>query len=271
MPYVVVPAEAELQDACTELWYDPELLSDSMSIEIELATRAVLEATWAIKKLTGDRFNGKQCWSDDYQIRYDQRRLQIYKDVGRVLYVAAVSPCSDTETELTNACHIGNGLIRLGCPHNSLSGTCCGPYIEMGDFSACESRYIRVIYQTKANVPPGADRVVMQLAREYVYAACGDKKCRLPERITSVTRQSVSWTILDPQEFLDRGLIGIGSIDHWLNVVNQDTRGLSMRDPLSSGIKRSSVLIGCGDDCDNDANPETDNPALGAWWPGAES
>ena len=70
------------------------------------------------------------------------------------------------------------------------------------------------------------------LAVEYGKAAQGNP-CALPERITSVTRQGVSWTVLDPQDFLDKGYTGMSRVDHWLAAV-KPTIGGQLIDPLTS-------------------------------------
>lgn len=37
----------------------------------------------------------------------------------------------------------------------------------------------------------------------------GTDQCQLPSRVTSVVREGVSWTVLDPQQFLDGGKTGL--------------------------------------------------------------
>lgn len=58
--------------------------------------------------------------------------------------------------------------------------------------------------------PPPSDvlRAINQIAVELDEAALGHV-CRLPERVTSVTREGVSWTVLDPQQFLEGGKTGL--------------------------------------------------------------
>ena len=46
--------------------------------------------------------------------------------------------------------------------------------------------------------------------------------CELPQRVTSVSRQGVSYTILDNQEFIDELRTGLYEIDLFLKVVNPD-------------------------------------------------
>jgi hypothetical protein len=93
------------------------------------------------------------------------------------------------------------------------------------------------------------------LAEEYLKAYQG-KSGALPERVTSVSRQGASWTILDPQDFLKDGLTGIGPIDQWLAQVGLRSRWAQFIDPLRSVPLVASTLFGCGDeDCFADISP----------------
>jgi hypothetical protein len=66
---------------------------------------------------------------------------------------------------------------------------------------------------TYGNPPPGPLlAAINSLAQEFASYREGED-CRLPERITSVSRQGVSWTILDPQDFLENGQTGIYEVD----------------------------------------------------------
>lgn len=48
----------------------------------------------------------------------------------------------------------------------------------------------------------------------------GAEDCRLPERVTSITRQGVSMVVIDPFDFLDAGKTGIYEVDLFLKSVN---------------------------------------------------
>ena len=50
----------------------------------------------------------------------------------------------------------------------------------------------------------------------------GDETCALPQRVTSVNRQGVSYTILDQQSFIDDGKTGLYTIDLFLKTANPD-------------------------------------------------
>jgi hypothetical protein len=76
--------------------------------------------------------------------------------------------------------------------------------------------------------PPALGKIAAKaLADQYLLAMAGDDECALPQRVTSISRQGMSWTLLDPQEFLDKGRTGIYQVDLFLATVNPD--GARMR------------------------------------------
>ena len=107
----------------------------------------------------------------------------------------------------------------------------------------CATNRVRVTYQIDNNLPPGTQGMVAYLACERSKAAAG-KACSLPERVTSVTRQGVSWTLLDPQDFLAQGMTGVARLDQWLSVAKRGVGGTFI-DPLA-GIRLFSVQGNCG-------------------------
>jgi hypothetical protein len=82
-----------------------------------------------------------------------------------------------------------------------------------------------VVVYTFGEPPPrgGRDAAVvlgLELAKDFYDVG----KCRLPKRTISVTRQGVSLQMVDPMDFLERGGVGITSVDLWLNAVNPGAR-----------------------------------------------
>lgn len=65
-----------------------------------------------------------------------------------------------------------------------------------------------------------AQRAISVFSAEIQLAESGSNDCRIPERVTSVTRQGVSWTMLDPQEFLSDGRTGIYEVDLAIRALN---------------------------------------------------
>jgi hypothetical protein len=231
-------------ESCTELWADPVKFIEQTDHTYETLTEAdvelaIAEATWVLWSLSHYRYHGYQCWEEDYALHAGQSRLELEQwPVDEVLSVSAIPGCTppgDEGTSLAGWCYVGKGEILL--PSGYAPSSLCPP----------SAGHVRVRYRTKPNVPFGTERAVMRLADEYLKAFLG-QSCRLPERITSVTRQGVSWTVLDPMDFMQKGMTGLGAVDHWLSVANG--RGPAhMTDPLLRGRVMRSVQTGCGEGC----------------------
>jgi hypothetical protein len=76
-----------------------------------------------------------------------------------------------------------------------------------------------ITYAYGRPVPPGGRLAAIALGTELGKAFAG-KACALPSRVTSVTRQGVSFTALESLAILKDDLVGIHSVDLWLQRVN---------------------------------------------------
>ena len=92
------------------------------------------------------------------------------------------------------------------------------PYTRL----ACGAQCVRVSYLWGVNPPAGGRAAAVRLAEQFLLAWDGSDDCRFPKRVTNVTRQGVSWTILDPQDFLDDGRTGLYEVDLFLKTTNPD-------------------------------------------------
>lgn len=242
MVTIVTPAAYE--NPCQEVWFDPSTLSTP---EPDLAEQAAISATWALWTLSGERFHGPQCWVEDYRTIRGYCNIELRQTpVTEIVEVSRVNLCGDSVgatgvgDSISGWCDLGRGNIKICCSSSGTRGLCqC----------ASQGSVVRVHYKTGNNLPPGADRAAFRLGEEFVKASLG-QQCALPERVTSLNRQNVSWTILDPQDFLQDGLTGIGPIDQWLSQVGLRTRWAALTDPLRSVPLVASTLVGCGtEDC----------------------
>lgn len=249
---VTIVTPAAYDNPCSEVWVDPALLSQP---DLDISEQAAMSATFALWSLTGERFHGPQCWIEDYRTRYGYCTIQLDQwPVAEVFSVSRLDLCADTVSAtgvgdvVTGACHVGGGQVKVCCGDTSSFGTA-------GCSCPSNGSVVRVHYTTANNLPAGADLAAKRLAEEYLKAYQG-KACALPERVTSVTRQGAAWTILDPQDFLQDGLTGIGPVDQWLAQVGLRSRWVKFTDPLLSVPRVSSYLYGCGeDDCFADLSP----------------
>lgn len=81
---------------------------------------------------------------------------------------------------------------------------------------------VEVTY-TYGTQPPTAGRAAAKLlAIELVKSYEGDETCALPQRVTSVARQGVSYTVLDDQDFIDNMRTGLYAVDLFLKASNPD-------------------------------------------------
>ena len=242
---VTIVAPAAYDNPCAEVWVDPSTLSTADPV---LAEEAAIAATWALWSLSGERFHGAQCWVDDYRTIRGYCTIQLRQwPVAEIVEVSTIDMCGDA-VAATGAGAIISGWCALGGQDLRI---CCngeGSYGSTGCGCSTNGTVVRVHYRTANNLPPGSDRAAFRLAEEYIKAAAG-QACALPERITSITRQGASWTILDPLDFLDEGLSGIGPVDAWLATVGLRSRWASLTDPLRSVPLVTSTMVCGGDDC----------------------
>lgn len=81
---------------------------------------------------------------------------------------------------------------------------------------------LTVTYTHGARPPRAGKAAATRLANEIILWYNGDPACALPERITSVSRQGMSYTIVAPQDFLEMGKTGINSVDSFIAAANPD-------------------------------------------------
>ncbi len=71
--------------------------------------------------------------------------------------------------------------------------------------------------------PPAAGKAAARiLATEFIKLWSGADDCALPQRLTSISRQGVSYTILDSQDFIDEMRTGLYAVDLFLKSANPD-------------------------------------------------
>jgi hypothetical protein len=88
--------------------------------------------------------------------------------------------------------------------------------------TACDLCDAEITYTYGSRPPVAGERAARYLANQLVHSWSGDGECELPERVTSVSRQGVSYQLLDNQSFLDDARTGIYMVDLFLKAVNPD-------------------------------------------------
>lgn len=82
------------------------------------------------------------------------------------------------------------------------------------------SNTTRITYQFGRLVPNSGKLAVITLASELGKWFAG-RPCQLPARVTSVTRQGISFETLEALPMLQAGLTGVPAVDLWINAVNR--------------------------------------------------
>ena len=81
---------------------------------------------------------------------------------------------------------------------------------------------VEITYSYGIAVPTAGKMAARKLALEFARLWSGDENCELPQRVTSVSRQGVSYTVLDNQDFIQELRTGLYEIDLFLKVANPD-------------------------------------------------
>lgn len=90
---------------------------------------------------------------------------------------------------------------------------------------------IAVRYTAGILPPAGGITSARTLALELGKAAAGDGTCKLPARVSSVVRQGVTIGVLDRWQDLDKGRVGLYTVDLWLSSVTRPVQGAAVWSP----------------------------------------
>lgn len=107
------------------------------------------------------------------------------------------------------------------------------PLCQDMDAAATENNTWEITYLRGRPVPEAGRAALGELACELCKACLGDSTCKLPSRVTSISRQGVTIAMLDPMTFIDYGRTGLYSVDLWLKTMNPKgrSRGAAVLSP----------------------------------------
>lgn len=89
-----------------------------------------------------------------------------------------------------------------------------------GFWNFCGTHEFEVHYEYGALPPRAGIEAAIALGNEFLLKVDGDDRCRLPERVSSITRQGVSIRVGDSQEFFEQGRTGIYEVDLFIKAYN---------------------------------------------------
>jgi hypothetical protein len=223
------------------LWIQPEEMGDYSYTEYTLEAAKV--ASYLLWAMSGRKYTGETTVTERYTCTLRNNRLgPSRKTTSPVLFGGDVynipSGDYDEYSELTSDGMSPESRIKLrGRPVTKIhairnrQGDIIDPssyylvdhstiHIKAGTpWTPCNTE---VTYSYGTPVPVAGKMAARKLAIEFARLWSGDENCELPQRVTSVSRQGVSYTILDNQEFIDELRTGLYEIDLFLKVVNPD-------------------------------------------------
>lgn len=222
----------------TGAWTEVDRLADPDS---DFAEEAVRSASYIMWLLTGRKFGGVRTVTEVYcqpRPQMSARDIELaasrgawipaYPDTsgGAIVNVCSNSGCNgcwhtlrlrNTPVVNVSAVSVADRAIPLS-DVAIIDSSQIAPMPASGCWGSCGD--ITVTYQYGAPPPSAGVMAATDLANQFLWAMSDDDRCTLPARVTSISRQGVSWTLIDQQEFLQDGRTGIYSVDLFIKTVN---------------------------------------------------
>lgn len=208
---------------------------DTKDPSSQYATEAAEAASWILYKLSGEKYAGLRTATDWYGLSGTGCSSCLATDS---MEAAGIPPHGHyfVSPSLVNTT-TSRGLRLRGRPVRSVERVTneSGVDAPSASYKLVNSAYLVNTDMTCWNLasgvtveysygvmPPAMGRMAaVKLANEFISLYSEDiENCTLPERVTSVSRQGISYTILDPQTFLQDGRTGVYEIDLFLAAAN---------------------------------------------------
>jgi hypothetical protein len=140
--------------------------------------------------------------------------------VVELVELVTVDPVSGEQSPVARPHRlVGNTVVLFSQPGGSSSTFVATRRLSGG---ACAPNQViyRLTYRYASTVSLGARAALLTYARQLWLALSEDGECQLPERTTSVVREGIGIELMTPQDFLDKGRVGLPSVDTWLAQAN---------------------------------------------------
>jgi hypothetical protein len=226
----------------TKLWIQPEELAFDLGYT-QYAEEAAQVASYLLWAMSGRKYTGETIVTERYTCVLRNNRMgPSIKTNSPILFGGDVynipSGDYDEYSELTSDGMSPDARIKLrGRPvtkiHTIRNRT--GQIIDPSQYYLVDHSTIHIkagtpwtpcnteiTYSYGAPVPTAGKMAARTLATEFAKLWNGDEDCSLPQRVTSVSRQGVSYTILDNQEFIEELRTGLYAVDLFLKTTNPD-------------------------------------------------
>jgi hypothetical protein len=209
----------------------------------EYAYEAVKTASQLLWSMSGRKFNGVTTVTEKYVCSSRAYRLGASSSnytpelVGGELYNIPFDEFDDYAELTTDGMSPSTRLRLRGRPVVAIhsvrnrAGSIVDPSnYYLVDHSTLQARQgtswapcnIEVTYTYGAPPTAAGKAAARVLATEFIKLWSGDDDCALPQRVTSISRQGVSYTVLDNQDFIDELRTGLYIVDLFLKSSNPD-------------------------------------------------
>lgn len=228
----------------SNLWVEVEELGEFATSEY--AYEAIKTASHILWSMSGRKFSGVTTVTERYTSAFDP---YLNGDGGRIGYAPVLINGSvenvpmggfsrnshhdfmgDGTTSQTRVRLRGRKVIEIHNLRDDKGNIIDEDTYFLGDHSTLfgtpnakwTAANVEVTY-TYGTPPPASGRAAARiLATELVKLYANDDSCALPQRVTSIVRQGVTYTVLDNQSFIDELKTGIYAVDLFLKAVNPD-------------------------------------------------
>lgn len=211
------------------LWVQPEELGDLA--DTEFAYEAARTASYILWALSGRKYAGVQMVTERYGAHIVPKNM--WKSQWYSTTIDSVREFAATVPPLS----LVNTSIRLrGTPVNEIhsiriadTGEVLNPdtyYVvnhSLLRFRSTLLQNIEVTYSYGFPPPIAGKMAARDMAINFARLWGGhEEDCTFPDRVQSVTRQGVSWVLLDNQDFIAQFRTGIYAVDLFLKATNPD-------------------------------------------------
>ena len=226
----------------SNLWITPEELG--VYAESEFAYEAAKAASNLLWSMSGRKYSGVTTVTERYvcatlsyrygpSVRNNKAEL-VLGDVYNIPYTDMDSYTAVTTDGLSPQSRIrlrGRPITKIHTIRNRNGAVIDPTSYYLVDHSTIQatagSRWtpcdIEITYTYGIEPPTMGKMAARTLAMEFCKLWNGDDDCILPQRVTSVSRQGVSYTILDSQDFIAELRTGLYAVDLFLKSVNPDS------------------------------------------------
>lgn len=200
------------------------------------AAEAIANASMILYLLSGQKYPGITRVTEQYACETNGAPVGCTWDSGRG---ALWNPSAGAYLYITDRAAArytaGNSIRLRGKPVRKIESVSVGgSALDPTEYRVVDNRILTptssaswgacslpvVDYWYGAAPPLLGQAAAIKLANEFVLLYCGSSECSLPEKVTSVSRQGINFQMFDPQDFIDKGRLGVYEIDLFLASVN---------------------------------------------------